>query len=126
MLPPPNDRGVDEDTGWFLDHFTLGRAAPRARATAPRRSCATRSAGCAVSLALCGAGAFYTFEAVRDLSEEPGLLPVVAIVVAGVAFSMALFHAIRVRAAILYRRRPIDPAILRAHIRSNSGPAATV
>ena len=79
-----------------------------------------------LSLALCGAGAFYTFEAVRDLSEEPGLLPVVAIVVAGVAFSMALFHAIRVRAAILYRRRPIEPAILRAHIRSTSGPAPTV
>lgn len=125
VLPPPNDRGVDEDTGWFLDHFTSGELR---RVLGNGSATLLRDAGgwCLVSLALCGAGAFYTFEAVRDLSEEPGLLPVVAIVVAGVAFSTALFHAIRVRAAILYQRRPVDPAVLRAHIRATSGPAATV
>ncbi len=31
MLPPPTDRGVDEETGWFLDHFSRRELARFAR-----------------------------------------------------------------------------------------------
>lgn len=123
LLAPPSGRGVDEETGWFLDHFTSGelrRVLSDGAATLVRDS----AGWFLVSLGLCVVGVLYTLDAVRDLSEEPGLLPVVAIVVAGVAFSAALFHAIRVRAALLHQKRPIDSAILRAHIRANAKPRA--
>ncbi len=121
VLPPPSNRGVDEETGWFLDHFTAGELR---RVLSDGASVLVRDTigWCLISLGLCGVGVMYTLEAVRDLSEEPGLLAVVAIVVAGIAFSTAVFHAVRVRAALLHRRRPIDSAILRAHIRANAKP----
>src|SRR5258706_1561813 len=32
MLPPPSDRDLDEDTGWFVEHFLARRSAAGARA----------------------------------------------------------------------------------------------
>lgn len=116
-LPPPNDRGVDEETGWFLDHFSQGELR-RALGEGPNALVRDASVWLVVSLVLCAVGVIYTLEAVRDLSQEPGLLPVAAIVVAGIAFSTAIFHAIRVRAALLFRSRPIDSALVRAHLRA--------
>jgi GPH family glycoside/pentoside/hexuronide:cation symporter len=121
-LAPPNDRGVDENTGWFLDHFSAGEMR-RALADGPSSLLRDAILWFAASLAFCAVGIVYTVEAVRDLSQEPGLLPVAAIVVAGLAFSAAVFHLVRVRAALLYRKRPIDPALVRAHLRVASDAA---
>jgi hypothetical protein len=70
-LAPPRDRGVGEDAGWFLDHFSKGELRRAGRRT---RSCATpRSAGVSAR-AVCRRRGLR----VRDsaaLSAEPGLMP---------------------------------------------------
>jgi len=69
-----------------------------------------------VSLALCVGGATYVFETVRSLSAEPGLLPVLALIVAGLSFNAVVFHLVRLRAALVHLRKPFDAATLRAHV----------
>ena len=114
-LQPPSDRGVGEDAGWFLDHFSKGELR-RTLGSGPATLVRDAAFWLGVSLLLCVLGTLYVFETVRSLSAEPGLLPVLALVVAGLTFNAVVFHLVRLRAALVHLRRPFDPAILRAHV----------
>jgi GPH family glycoside/pentoside/hexuronide:cation symporter len=114
-LAPPSDRGVSEDAGWFLDHFSRGELR-RALGSGPNALVRDAAFWLGVSLVLCVAGTAYVLDTVRSLSDEPGLLPVLALVVAGLTFNAVVFHLVRLRAALVHRRRPFDAAILRAHL----------
>ena len=116
-LQPPSDRGVGEDAGWFLDHFSKGELR-RTLGSGPATLVRDAAFWLGVSLLLCVLGTLYVFETVRSLSAEPGLLPVLALVVAGLTFNSVVFHLVRLRAALVHLRRPFDPAILRAHVSS--------
>ena len=70
----------------------------------------------AISLALCVGCTVYVFETVRSLAAEPGLVPVLALIVAGLTFNAVVFHLVRLRAALVHLRRPYDAATLRAHV----------
>jgi GPH family glycoside/pentoside/hexuronide:cation symporter len=115
LLPPPSERSVDEDTGWFLDHFTPGELR---RALARGTGALGRDAwrALAVSVAVCVGGFGVAFASISDLETEPGALAVVGLPFSGLALAAALFHAIRVRAAARARRVGIAPAVVRAHL----------
>ena len=114
-LKPPSGRGVDEDTGWFLDHFSArelrryvaGGAAPLIRGTALAASL------CLALVVAAGSSLSYT---VSDLSIDPGLNAVLEVVVAGFALTAFFFHAIRLRAALRLRRDPIAKDVVERHL----------
>ena len=91
---PPNARAVDEDTGWFLDHFSrpeLERFLTHGGAAFVARVARALAASIAVCL---GAGALVAAR-VTSLSADPGALAVLAIVVAGFALAVVCYHLVR-------------------------------
>jgi GPH family glycoside/pentoside/hexuronide:cation symporter len=115
MLPPPVDRGVDEKTGWFLDHFSP-RELRRVLASGPNAALASSLAGAAISLVLAAGGLFVTLHEVRDLTVEPGILAVFSVLIGGFSFTALCFHLFRVRAALKLRREPIPREQIENHV----------
>ena len=99
-VPPPTDRGVGEEAGWFLDHFSLGELR-RARRPGARleRSLRrdTRLSAAAAVLFLVGAGV--GVDALFDLQSQPGVGVLALVLLGGIALTGIGFHAVRVRAA---------------------------
>jgi len=118
LLPPPRQRGLDERTGWFLDHFSLGELRSYVeRGIGPLwiRCCACVGLSLLVML-VAGATALHS---VRDVLSDPGVLASLSIVVAGFfGFTPLCFHAVRLAALRQLAASPIDPAIVKAHIAS--------
>jgi GPH family glycoside/pentoside/hexuronide:cation symporter len=114
-LAPPSTRGIDEDTGWFLDHFSAGElrhAVRRGNGALLNRTLLAASA----SLALCLLFSWLTIKNVGDLHLRPGLTTVFEVVAAGFALTAFLFHAIRVRAAWRLARSSISAEDAQAHL----------
>jgi GPH family glycoside/pentoside/hexuronide:cation symporter len=114
-IAPPNDRGVDEDTGWFLDHFSP-RELRRYLEGGPASLIRSTSVALAISIGVCGLGTWIGVREASDLSVQPGLLAVLAIVAAGFGLTAFCFHTMRLRAARLMTRRPIPAELVRAHV----------
>jgi GPH family glycoside/pentoside/hexuronide:cation symporter len=98
LLPPPSDRGLDEDTGWFLDHFSpreLRRALAGGWGTLTRDTTFAFFGVLALG-AVSGAAALESFS---GLDEKPGAVAAIGVGVAGLSGALACFHAIRIRAA---------------------------
>jgi GPH family glycoside/pentoside/hexuronide:cation symporter len=115
LLPPPGDRGVDEDTGWFLDHFS-GRELERYLRGGPAALLRGAAAGIAVSLAIFAVATNQVLQGLGDLSTRPGLTTVFEVVVAGFALTAALYHLLRLRAARRMRAEPIPAGVVRTHL----------
>ena len=114
-LLPTGGREVAEETGWLLDHFSPGELRRALRHGTP---VLLRDA-CLATLAAAGTTVAAVALAVRQLgalSEPPGPVPVVAIVVSGIGLSTTVFHALRIRPALDLRRRPAKPEVLHAHL----------
>jgi glycoside/pentoside/hexuronide:cation symporter, GPH family len=115
LLAPPSTREVDEDTGWFLDYFSVGelrrvlvRGANGALSDVLRM--AALSVVIAVGLAVWVAA---------DLSStggNPGPFAVIGIVVAGFALTVFVFHVSRINPALALRRANFPPEVIRAHL----------
>jgi len=112
-LPPPTADRVDEDTGWFLDHFST-RELRRIAAGRPVVTGALLAVG--VSVVVLAGALLTTFSAMGDVDVEPGLLAVLAIIVAGLALTAFCYHVIRLRAAGRLRAEPIAPEVVRRHL----------
>jgi GPH family glycoside/pentoside/hexuronide:cation symporter len=116
IVPPPGGKSVDDDTGWFLDHFSRGEL-ERTLRRGPDG--ALRDVLVAALAAFVGAGALALWAA-RDLSVAgdgtPGPLAVIAIVVAGFLFTAFVFHLMRVPAALRLRGGALEPDAIRAHL----------
>src|SRR5262245_31552737 len=98
QLPPPNERGLDEEKGWFLDHFTAGelrRAMGRGWGTLERDAVRALT----VAGLVCFASAGAAWHTVGGLAQQPGAFTVIGVAIAGLALAAACFHAIRIRAA---------------------------
>ena len=115
LLPPPFERGVSEDNGWFLDHFSsreLRRYLARGAGTV-----VTSSLLAAIfSGLLCIGGAWNTVILASDLTSEPGITAVLSVLVSGVSFAAFCFHVMRVRAARHLGTAEIDPGQVAAHL----------
>lgn len=115
QLPPPDRRGVDEQTGWFLDSFSPGELRRMlARGTGALRTSVLLSVAGALTLTL-AAGALALASA-SGPETEPGLTTVFAVVAAGLSLTGLLFHLMRVGPARRMGRSPVDPDVVRAHL----------
>jgi GPH family glycoside/pentoside/hexuronide:cation symporter len=116
VVPPPGARPVDEETGWFLDHFSRGEI-ERALRSGPRVVLRDVILSAGAALGIAGALAAW---AARDLYASvdgtPGPLAVLAIVAAGFSFTAFIFHLFRVRPALRLPSAGLSPETLRAHL----------
>ncbi|HVM96038.1 MAG TPA: MFS transporter [Candidatus Acidoferrales bacterium] len=93
-LAPARLRTVDEQTSWFLDHFSqreLGRYLNGGRSTIVRD--VWMAAFAAVLVAILAAAVATTH--VTNLEMDPGALPVLAVVAVGFAAAVCVFHLSR-------------------------------
>jgi GPH family glycoside/pentoside/hexuronide:cation symporter len=120
LLAPPADRDVDEGTSWFLDYFSVGEL---------RRVLSRGAHGAlfdvlrvaALSLALTIGLALWVTNELSATSGNPGPLAVIAIVIAGFALTIFVFHLSRIGPALRLRREPISEDTIRAHLAHVNG-----
>ncbi|MEE2704009.1 MAG: MFS transporter [Myxococcota bacterium] len=115
LLPPPDARNVEEDTGWFLDHFSRGELR-RLEGRGPVGLCWTSAFWALGCLALASLSFWLVFQGLGDLSSRPGLWTTVEVAVGGFAATGLLYHLVRLRAALRLVRAPIPAETVRAHI----------
>ncbi len=115
VLPPAGEREVEEETSWLLDHHSPGELRRALRDGTPVLLRDALLAG-AAALALSIGSVALALSRVGTLSDEPGPVPVIAIVVAGISLSAAVFHGLRIRPALALRRRPAKPEVLQAQL----------
>ncbi|MCB1691435.1 MAG: MFS transporter [Pseudomonadales bacterium] len=111
-IPPPSSRGIDEATGWELDHFSLaelrllhasGKGALEAR---------TLTLSFASMIAFVGS-VYWLFDEV-SFDVEPGLVAVMLVVAIGISLTGVVYHLVRWRAA---RGLVVPPAeVIARHI----------
>ena len=123
---PPRARAVDEDTGWFLDHFTPGELA-LLLARGGRALVARVATVALASLAVVVAAVWVTARSVNGPSDEPGALAVLSIVAAGFALAVLLFHLVRLRQARRLAAGAVGPETVSAWLAGDpaSLPAAS-
>jgi GPH family glycoside/pentoside/hexuronide:cation symporter len=114
-LAPPAARAVDEDTGWFLDYFSSGelrrvlRRGPSG-ALGDVLRVATLALGVSVGLAI------WVAREISSSGGTPGPLAVIAIVAAGFALTVFVFHLSRIGPALRLRRQAVPEKTIRAHL----------
>ena len=116
-LPPPQSRTVSDDVAWQLDYFSPNELAHMAEGGWRRVSAAlaTRIAAWGVlSVALLAS----VVPQLGALDQDPGALPALTIVLAGLTLTASLFHAARAPALWRMRRAPMSPATVLAHLES--------
>lgn len=122
---PPAARAVDEDTGWFLDHFSRGELQSylaQGGAALKRRV----ASAVAVALAVCiGAGGFVASRT-TSLETDPGALAVLAIVVSGFALAVTCYHLARLWQARRLAQGAVAAAVVTAWLDGASRDEALV
>jgi len=95
LLLPPASRGVEEDTGWFLDHFSMGEL---------NRSQGGNTGKVQMEVLLYCIGSMVSFAFFAwllfneiDLEVAPGLMAVLYVVGIGVSLTASVYHIIRLR-----------------------------
>jgi glycoside/pentoside/hexuronide:cation symporter, GPH family len=115
LLSPPEDRDVEEGMSWFLDYFSVGELR-RVLARGPHGALMDVLRVAALSLALTLGLALWVTNELSDTGGNPGPLAVIAIVIAGFALTIFVFHLSRIGPALRLRRDPIPEAVIRAHL----------
>ena len=114
-VQPPNGRGVDEATGWFLDYFSPGelRRYLKRGASAPLRD-VRLAAAASIGIALIAA--VIAFEKMRALASDPGAIASLCVVTSGFALAVFIFHLLRLGAARRLASGAFTPEQVRAHL----------
>jgi glycoside/pentoside/hexuronide:cation symporter, GPH family len=121
VIPPPKGASVDDATAWFLDHFSRGElhrllSGGSSRLLRDAMLCAAATS----AVVVLSIGAFRWF--VSGIGpRQPGPGAVAALAVGGFALAATLFHAIRLKAAAQFARKPVDSAVVRAHLETQRG-----
>ena len=100
QVPPPSDRGLDEETSWFLDHFSMGELKRAGRRGIGLMYSLKRDAWLALgasALAVLAAG--LGTSAIFDLASQPGVGVLSLVLLGGISLTGIGFHSVRVRAA---------------------------
>ncbi len=124
-VAPLERRGVDEATGWFLDHFSpreLRRALRDGPASLTPRLAGFVAVG-VLAFVVCVVETLATF---GDGSRDPGIVATLWVLAGGLSLGVAAFHGVRLRAASRLRREPLDPERVLAHlddVEASGGPA---
>jgi hypothetical protein len=110
---PPRSRSVDEDTGWFLDHFTHRELASYLAHGSIWFLARVWFAALA-SLFVCGAATWIAGERITSLEADPGAIAVLAIVTAGFALAVFFFHVVRLLQSRRLLRGDVAPRAIAA------------
>jgi GPH family glycoside/pentoside/hexuronide:cation symporter len=114
-VSPVRLRAVDDDTSWFLDHFSrgeLGRYINGGRATVVRDVWLAALAAIAIAVFAGSVAA----SRVTNLEVDPGALPVLAIVTVGFATAVCGFHLSRVRPARRLAEGAVSDDIVKTYL----------
>jgi GPH family glycoside/pentoside/hexuronide:cation symporter len=96
-VDPPDNRGLDEETGWYLDHFSAGELR-RFIVQGPGRLLRDAATALGISGVVCLLSIAYVAVSLGDLSTPPDLYAVLGILIAGVSLTAVCFHGVRLRA----------------------------
>ena len=115
-VPVPDSQGLDEDTGWFLDHFSFGELR---RAVQNGASSLVRDSVLAmvVSVGGCLAAIYWFITGIHDLGTAPGFSTALAVLALGIGLTAVCFHGIRLRAA--RRAGGLNERDIQTHLRIN-------
>ncbi|MGH7781906.1 MAG: MFS transporter [Candidatus Binataceae bacterium] len=115
IISPPNARGVDEATGWFLDYFSPRelRRFLKEGARAPVRDVAV-AAGSAIAVSIIAA--ILAIQRMSGATSDPGTVGSLSVVTAGFALAIFLFHMLRLGPARRLASGTVSPAMVRAHL----------
>jgi len=114
-VPPPRARAVDEATGWFLDYFSR-RELSQLLSLGPQTVTRHVLLAAGSSLAVCLASVLLVVMRVTDIELDPGPVPVLALVAAGFALSIFLFHVLRIGPARRLAAGAVPAAVIQAHL----------
>jgi len=115
VVVPHRHDAAEVEASWFLDTFSekeLRLAAERGPASVLPRVLAV----VALTAILCVGAALLAASGVESLAREPHPLAVVGVVVAGLAFTAFVFHALRVGPAVRLARAAPSREKLAAHL----------
>jgi Na+/melibiose symporter-like transporter len=120
--PPADARGVDEETGWFLDNFSpraLRNLVERGPRGVVRDVLAPTAVAGLVSAAAIGGAVALLFD---SLSRSQGDqlrqgMAACMVVVAGLAITALLYHSMRIGPARRMAAEPVDSETIRVHLR---------
>jgi GPH family glycoside/pentoside/hexuronide:cation symporter len=115
MVPPPNARDVDEDTGWFLDNFSPGelRRYVKQGSAAPVRDVGRAAV---VSIAISLSAAILAIARMGSTQTDPGAIASLAVVASGFALAVFLFHLMRLIPARRLASGAVAAQTVRAHL----------
>lgn len=116
-LPPPGQRSVDEDTAWLLDYFS-GRELRQIAAGRLGRVTLGVWTWILASAAASAGLLSVAVAAIDNLETDPGPIPSLAIIGAGLALTAALFHLGRVRPLRRLRRQVINADTIARHLQA--------
>ncbi|MDP6375143.1 MAG: MFS transporter [Pseudomonadales bacterium] len=117
LLAPPDKKEIDEDTGWFLDHFSkveLSRVLRQGR----KALLLSTVLSSAASLAIMVMATWFALEGLGDMSVRPGVVVVLQILLSGLALTGFVYHAVRVSAARRMSARHVSNEDIRVHLRA--------
>lgn len=114
-LRPTQHRDVDEETGWYLDFFST-RELYRyvAKGTPPLPGAIASTFAYATA---CVGFALLALTRVEGFDSDPGPIPTLSIVAAGLSLTGAIFHLLRIKPARRFADSPIDKAVVERHLR---------
>lgn len=122
-LLPPHARPVDEETAWLLDYFSPREA--RQLACGALGTVAATMAAHIVGWALLALALVASVvPLLGQLEQDPGALPALSIVAAGLALTASLFHAGRLPALVRMRRAPVAASVVLQHLDAVAPEAA--
>jgi Na+/melibiose symporter-like transporter len=120
--PPADARSVDEETGWFLDNFSL-RALRQVVEHGPggivRDVLAPTAMAALLSAAAIGGAVALLYDSLSRSQEDQLRQGMAAcmVVVAGLAITALLYHLMQIRPARQMAANPVDVETIRAHLR---------
>lgn len=114
-IAPHGEGRVSEDDGWFLDHFTPGELR-RAIAGGTGRIMTSVIIAAVASLLVCVGAGTLALAGMTNPEARPPLTTVLAIVIAGLAFTFFVFHCLRVGPARRMAEASIPDDVIEAHL----------
>jgi GPH family glycoside/pentoside/hexuronide:cation symporter len=114
-IAPHGEGRVSESDGWFLDHFSPGELR-RAISSGAGRIMTSVVVAAGISLVVCVGFGMMAMSGMTNPDVKPPLRTVLAIVVAGLAFTAFVFHCLRLRPARRIAADPIADDVIQAHL----------
>ncbi len=115
VISPPTKRGVEEETGWFLDHFSVRELRRSLERGAGVVVWSTGAMG-GLCLVFVGWMAWLITPVFSDLSVEPTWTTSIYVTVAGFAVAAFVYHVARLRAARRLVAQRIPRATIETHL----------